>query len=171
MIRRLVVCFLSVFCLSTLAEAAQRVALVIGNSAYKHATELDNPGNDANEIAAVLKRYGFEVVLGLDLDKAGFETKIREFAQVLKGSDAGVFFYSGHGLQVAGQNFLVPVDAKLTDAESLDFEAIRLDIIQRIMEREARASVLFLDACRNNPFSRSLARSLGNRSADVGRGL
>jgi carboxyl-terminal processing protease len=171
MVRHLIVYFISIFCLSAAGQAAQRVALVIGNSAYRNATELTNPGNDANDIAAVLKKYGFEVVLGRDLDKVGFEAKIREFAQALKGADAGVFFYAGHGLQVAGQNFLVPVDAKLDDAEGLDFEAIRLDIVQRIMEREAKASVLFLDACRNSPFARSLARSLGNRSADVGQGL
>ena len=171
MARRLISCFVSIFLLSTAAQAAQRVALVVGNSAYQHATELGNPGNDANDVAAVLKGFGFEVVLGLDLSKAGFEAKIRQFVQTLKGSDAGIFFYAGHGLQVAGQNYLVPVDAKLEDAEGIEFELIRLDVVQRIMERETRASVLFLDACRNNPFARSLARAFGTRSGDIGRGL
>ncbi len=171
MARRLTLCLVSIFLLSTATQAAQRVALVVGNSAYQHATELGNPGNDANDVAAVLKQYGFEVVLGLDLDKAGFEAKIRQFVQALKGADAGVFFYAGHGLQVAGQNYLVPVDAKLEDAEGIEFELIRLDVVQRIMERETRASVLFLDACRNNPFARSLARAFGTRSGDIGRGL
>lgn len=168
--RFFVLLILSLFA-SADVHAAQRVALVVGNSSYKHASELANPSNDARDMAGVLKERGFEVILGLDLDKAGFEARIRQFAQALKGADAGIFFYAGHGLQVSGQNFIVPVDAQLTDSEGLDFETIRLDVVQRIMEREAKASVLFLDACRNNPFTRSLARSLGTRSVEVGQGL
>src|SRR5262245_42579168 len=93
MFKRLVISCAALLCLSIAAQAAQRVALVIGNSAYKEATELDNPGNDASDFAAVLTKYGFEVVLGLNLDKPGFETKVRQFAQALRGADAGAFFY------------------------------------------------------------------------------
>ena len=153
------------------ATADQRVALVIGNSGYKHASPLKNPLNDAADIATALKSFGFEVIMGLDLEKAGLEAKIRQFANSLKGADSGVFFYAGHGLQMSGQNLLIPVDAKLEDASGIDFETVRLDLIQRIMEREAKTSILFLDACRDNPLARSLARAMGTRSADVRRGL
>ena len=153
------------------AMAAKRVALVIGNSAYTNAPALTNPKNDAEDMAAALKALGFTVILGTDLDKRTMDRKILEFSNALSGADAGVFHYSGHGLQVAGVNYLVPVDAALDSAASLDFEAVRLDLVQRTMEREAKTNILFLDACRNNPLSRNLARALGTRSADIGHGL
>jgi uncharacterized caspase-like protein len=149
----------------------KRVALVIGNSAYKHTGTLDNPKNDAEDISAALKSLGFQVVEGRDLDKAAFDRKIRDFAVALSGAQVGVLFYAGHGMQVAGQNYLVPVDAQLSTASGLDFEMIRLDLIHRTMEREATTNILFLDACRDNPLARSLARAMGTRSAEVGRGL
>ncbi len=159
-------------CLVSLAaQAEKRVALVIGNSAYKNAPALTNPKNDAEDMAAALRAVGFTVILGIDLDKRAMDSKILEFANVLSGAGTGVFHYSGHGLQVAGVNYLVPVDAALATAAALDFEAVRLDLVQRTMEREARTNILFLDACRNNPFTRSLARALGTRAVDIGRGL
>jgi hypothetical protein len=153
------------------AHADKGVALVIGNSAYQHAGELANPKNDAADMAAALKKLGFTVIEGLDLGKGAMERKIREFAEALSGSDVGLLFYAGHGLQVGGQNYLVPVDAKLTSAAALDFEMIRLDLLQRTMERETKTNIIFLDACRDNPLARNLARALGTRSADIGRGL
>ncbi len=87
------------------------------------------------------------------------------------GAKVGVFFYAGHGLQVAGANYLVPVDAKLSTASALDWEMVRLDLVQRTMERETETNVLFLDACRDNPLARNLARAMGTRSAEIGRGL
>ncbi|MCL4188553.1 MAG: caspase family protein [Rhodobacteraceae bacterium] len=151
--------------------AAKRVALVVGNSAYVHAPVLANPRNDAADVASALRRLGFTVIEGLDLDKAAFDRKLRDFAAALQGSAAGVFFYAGHGLQVAGQNYLVPTDAQLGTASSIEFEMVRADFVQRVMEREAGTNVLFLDACRDNPLARNLARAMGTRSADVGRGL
>ncbi len=153
------------------ASAAKRMALVIGNGAYANAPTLANPRNDAEDMAAALKALGFTVILGIDLDKRTMDRKILEFAGALSGADAGVFHYSGHGLQVAGVNYLVPVDAALETAAALDFEAVRLDLVQRTMEREAKTNILFLDACRNNPLMRNLARALGTRSVDIGRGL
>ncbi|MGA7323985.1 MAG: caspase domain-containing protein [Rhodomicrobium sp.] len=153
------------------AFAERRVALVIGNGAYVNAPALTNPKNDAEDMAAVLKKLGFKVILGIDLDKRAMDSKILEFANALSGAETGVFHYSGHGLQVAGVNYLVPVDAKLETAAALDFEAVRLDLVQRTMEREAKTNILFLDACRNNPLARNLARAFGTRSADIGRGL
>jgi hypothetical protein len=153
------------------AIADKRVALVIGNSAYQHAPALTNPTNDAIDVAAALKQLSFTVIDGLDLDKLTMERKLRDFARALGGSDVGLLFYAGHGLQVNGQNYLVPVDAKLDDASGLDFELVRLDLVQRTMERETRTNLLFLDACRDNPLARNLARALGTRSAGIGRGL
>jgi uncharacterized caspase-like protein len=158
---------------ATGAWAAQpkRVALVIGNSAYQFSSPLSNPTNDAADMAAALKRLGFEVVEGRDLDESGMRRTIKRFAEVLTGADVGLFFYAGHGLQVGGHNYLVPVDAKLESPAGLDFELIRLDVIHRTMERETKTNVIFLDACRDNPLSRNLARSMGTRSSQIGKGL
>ena len=169
---RTVIAFLLLLVLpASFAHAGKRVALVIGNSAYQYTPKLDNPKNDASDIAAALKRYSFEVIEGFDLDKRGFDRKVLDFAAALKGSDAGVFFYAGHGMQVAGQNYLIPTDAKAEAAETLDFEMVRVDVVQRIMERLTETNILFLDACRDNPLARNLARSMGTRSLEVGRGL
>ncbi len=153
--------------------AAKRVALVIGNAAYKHAGALANPKNDATDMAANLKALGFDVILGTDLDKKALDGKVREFARALESSDAGVFFYAGHGLQVAGQNYIIPIDAKLEGERDLDFETVRLDFILRQMElnRESKTNIVFLDACRDNPLARNLSRSMGTRSTSIGHGL
>src|SRR5262245_17318873 len=148
------------------AVAENRVALVIGNSAYRHVPDLKNPKNDAADMAAALERLGFKVIKGFDLDKTGMDRTIRDFATALTGANVGVLFYAGHGLQVAGTNYLVPVDAQLTTAAALDFEMVRLDLVQRTMEREAATNVLFLDACRDNPLTRNLARAMGTRSVE-----
>jgi len=150
---------------------AKRAALVIGNSAYVHAGTLANPKNDATDLAAALARSGFEVIAAFDLDKVSFDRKIRDFAAALSNSEAGVFFYAGHGLQVAGKNYLVPVDAELATAEAIEFEMVQLDVVQRIMERHTTTNILFLDACRNNPLARNLARAMGTRSVEIARGL
>src|SRR5262249_47026973 len=102
---------LSVFLALGSSAEAKRVALVIGNSAYVHAWTLANPKNDATDVAAALRKSGFEVIAAPDLDKASFDRKIRDFASALSGAEAGVFFYAGHGMQVGGRNYLVPVDA------------------------------------------------------------
>jgi hypothetical protein len=153
------------------AWAQRRVALVIGNSAYKHTGALPNPRNDAADVAAALARHGFQVIEGLDLDKTAFDRRIRDFAIALEGASAGVFFYAGHGISVGGQNFLVPIDAELTSAAALEFEMVRTEVVQRVMERQTSTNILFLDACRDNPLSRNLARSLGTRSMEIGKGL
>jgi uncharacterized caspase-like protein len=168
---RAAVAFVMCVLLSSAALAERRVALVIGNSAYQHTPELANPRNDATDMAAALKELGFQVIEGFNLDKAAFDRKVRDFADVLSGAKVGVFFYAGHGLQVAGANYLVPVDAKLSTAAALDWEMVRLDLVQRTMERETETNVLFLDACRDNPLARNLARAMGTRSAEIGRGL
>jgi PQQ-dependent dehydrogenase (methanol/ethanol family) len=151
--------------------AQKRVALVIGNGAYEATTPLPNPRNDASDMALVLKQLGFEVIDAIDVDKATLDRKVRDFAAALSNATVGLFFYAGHGLQVSGANYLVPIDARLETASALDFEAVRLDLVQRTMERSTKTNLIFLDACRNNPLARNLARSMGTRSTEIGRGL
>jgi formylglycine-generating enzyme required for sulfatase activity len=153
------------------AQAQKRVALVVGNAAYERVPKLTNPVNDARDMAAALKALGFDVVEGFDLNKMAFDRKVLDFAAAVEGASVGIFFYAGHGLQVAGQNYLAPVDAQLLTPTALDFELMKVEVIQRVMELSTKTNVLFLDACRDNPLGRNIARSLGTRSTDVGKGL
>jgi hypothetical protein len=122
-------------------------------------------------MAAALRTHGFQVINGLDLDKTALERKIREFANALQGAEVGVFFYAGHGLQVSGQNYIVPIDARLTTLAALELEVMRFEAVQRIMENEDRTNILFFDACRDNPLARNLQQAMGTRSMAIGRGL
>jgi tetratricopeptide (TPR) repeat protein len=153
------------------AAPRTRVALVIGNGAYQHATRLPNPTNDAADVAQALRRLGFEVVDGRDLDRRGMEDKVREFSRKLDRAHVALFFYAGHGMQVAGRNYLIPVDAKLERAGDINFETVDISHVLGQMEADQRVNLVFLDACRDNPLARSFARSLGTRSTAVGQGL
>jgi invasion protein IalB len=153
------------------AHSGKRVALVIGNSGYTYAPELKNPRNDANAVADVLTRLGFEVIKGIDLNHDQFIALNRKFSRAIDGSEAALVFYAGHGLQVNGQNYLAPVDAVLSLESDVEFETVRIDSIITQMEREPRTNLIFLDACRDNPLARNLARSMGTRSASIGKGL
>ena len=155
------------------AAAEKRVALVVGNSAYVHAAVLPNPVNDAGDMAKALTEVGFEVILGLDLGKQALDAKVRDFARALDKADVALFFYAGHGLQASGRNYLMPVDARLQGERDLDFEAVSVDFVlkQMELEREGKTNVVFLDACRDNPLARNLARSMGTLSAAIGQGL
>lgn len=138
-------------------KADKRVALVIGAGTYRHAVKLPNPVNDARDVAKALQQLGFEVIVGIDQDKRAMEADIQRFSRALTDADLAVFFYAGHGMQVAGENYIVPVDAKLEAAADLDFQTIQLRLVMRQMERSAKASIVFLDACRDNPLTRSFA--------------
>jgi formylglycine-generating enzyme required for sulfatase activity len=153
------------------ALAEKRVALVIGNSAYDKITPLKNPKNDAEAVATTLAHLGFDVIKGVDLDHEKFAQTVREFARSLEGADTAVLFYAGHGLQVNNRNYLAPIDAKLENEADLDFQMIQVETILTQMEREPRINIVFLDACRDNPLARNLARSMGTRSAAIGHGL
>ncbi|MDX2156278.1 MAG: caspase domain-containing protein [Hyphomicrobiaceae bacterium] len=153
------------------AMAAKRVALVIGNAAYKETVPLKNTRNDAKDVLTSLKRLGFEVLEGIDLDKRGMERLIRQFEQSLNGAEVGIFYYAGHGIQVSGQNLLVPIDARLSEEGDIDFETLPLSLVLSRMERTVKTSLVFLDACRDNPLARNLARAMGTRSVNIGRGL
>jgi tetratricopeptide (TPR) repeat protein len=149
----------------------RRVALVIGNSKYQHAVQLPNPSNDAADIAQALRKLRFDVIEGRDLDRHAMEDKIRAFGRKVEGADLALLFYAGHGMQVGGRNYLVPIDAKLERTGDLSLDTIELGQIIAQMEAEKRVNLIFLDACRDNPLARSFARSLGTRSTAVGSGL
>ncbi len=149
----------------------RRVALVIGNGDYRSAPRLTNPTNDAADMSAALRKLGFDVVDGKNLDRRGVDDAIRTFGRKLDRADLAAFFYAGHGLQVAGKNYLVPIDARLERPGDLALDAVDVGVVLAQMEAEQRVNLIFLDACRDNPLARSLARSLGARSASVGQGL
>jgi tetratricopeptide (TPR) repeat protein len=154
------------------ANASRRIALVIGNGAYRNAGELANPRNDADAMARMLSGIGFDVVSGMDLDKRQMDQKVREFIDKVDSYDIALVFYAGHGISVGGKSYLLPVDAMLDKASALEFEAVEADKLYAYMSADNRTSVVLLDACRNNPFSRSFSRSLGaTRAALVGQGL
>ena len=152
--------------------AERRVALVIGNAGYHDPDAvLSNPGHDADAMAAALGWLGFEVVLGKDLDRDGFYDTLDEFAAAARGADVALFFYAGHGVQVDEKNWLVPVDARLESRRDLERRAVKLDTVMD--EMQGRSNLVFLDACRNNPLARGLARAMGvSRAAEAAtRGL
>jgi uncharacterized caspase-like protein len=160
MLKRLAGCLTAtMFLLSALGPAAaeKRVALVIGHSAYQHTAALKNPSNDATDMAATLRQLDFDVIDGTDLTKDEMEQRNRTFAAKLTGADVGLFFYAGHGLQIDGKNFLAPVDAKLQSDTDLNFEAVEFDLVLKQLGRNSRISVVFLDACRDNPLATTLA--------------
>lgn len=149
------------------AFAETRIALVVGNSSYQNIPKLSNPANDARLIADTLRALGFTLVGGsaqLDLDKASFDTTIRNFGGQLQGADVALFYYAGHGLQVRGSNYLVPVNANPAREADIDFELENVALVLRQMEGSGtRLNLVFLDACRNNPFG-----GRGLRATDSG---
>jgi TPR repeat protein len=137
----------------TLAEAhaEKRVALLVGNAAYEHVAALPNPVNDVAKVSEVLKKAGFDVVVGSNLTRLAFEDSVRRFLRSAAGADIGLFYYAGHGVQVGNENFLVPVDAQLKAADDLEVETISFDGILKGLQAKTRAQLVFLDACRNFP--------------------
>lgn len=156
---------------SVSASAEKRVALVIGNGAYQNAAALPNPPHDARDVAAALTRTGFETTLGIDLDRAGMDRAAVSFARAARDADVAVFYYSGHALQFSGVNYLMPVDASLSDEADLRF-LLRVDDVVADLQQARNLRILVLDACRDNPFVEVLKRSIGRtRGASLDRGL
>lgn len=153
------------------AHAEGRVALVIGNAAYANAPPLRNSRNDADDMSEQLRRLGFEVVDGRDLDSRGMRVALARFAQKLKGTAAALFYYSGHGLQIDGQNYLVPVDAQVDADSIMAFELVKLDDVIEALGYTTGTRLLVLDACRSNPFAKALAQRGGSRGGEITRGL
>jgi formylglycine-generating enzyme required for sulfatase activity len=157
---------------SGVVSAAERVALVIGNSAYRNAEELPNPKNDATAIAEALTRTGFEVDLRTDLDQLGMQHAMRDFGLKAEAAEVALVFYAGHGVQVAGENYLLPIDAALERERDLLYEALPLNLVLGEIAQAQKLGLVIVDACRDNPLAEQLRRSLGPiRSRLVGDGL
>ncbi len=152
--------------LATAALAQKKIALVIGNAAYKEAP-LKNPVNDARAMAAKLRQLGFQVIAQENATKAQMEMAVLDFGESLSAGAVGVFYYAGHGLQVNGRNFLVPVDATMRSEQRVRLETLDVDILLDQMDvAKSGVNLVILDACRNNPFERRL-RSTGSGLAQI----
>ena len=149
------------------ASAAERIALVIGNSVYQHVSALPNPGNDAADLGASLRRLGFDVTAVPDAGLAELTRALRQFARRSSGVEVALVFYAGHGMEMDGVNYLVPVDARLERDTDVKFDTVPLD---RVLEatRGAALRVVILDACRNNPLAASMQRTDATRSISRG---
>jgi len=165
-------CVISLFCsVAVSANADTRVALVLGNGAYRNAPRLPNPANDAADVAASLRRAGFDTILATDLDKPAMEAATIQFARAARTADIAMFYYSGHALQFAGVNYLAPTDVKLTDEADLR-RMIRVDDIVSDLQQAKNLRILVLDSCRDNPLAEELKRSVGmTRALPLQRGL
>jgi tetratricopeptide (TPR) repeat protein len=154
-------------------DPGKRVALVIGNSAYENANSLPNPARDASAVAAALKGLGFDVLEGQDLNLAGMQGKLKDFAQKASEADVALFYYAGHGMQVGDKNYLIPTDAKLKQATAVDFELVDVNkSVVQYLGGDERTGIIILDSCRDNPLSRSFSRSFGKtRSGLVQQGM
>ena len=155
--------------LADAAHTAERVALVIGNSAYAHAPVLANPRNDAADVGAALARIGFSVTRLENADQAELRRSLRNFALAASASEIALVFYAGHGIEVDKRNFLVPVDAVLASDRQVEYEAVPLELVTNAVEGASGLRLVVLDACRENPFAQSMQRAGASRS--IGRGL
>ena len=145
----------------------QRVALVIGNAAYQN-DPLRNPVNDARVMAQVLDRLGFQVTKGENLTLSQMRRIIDQFGRDLRGAQVGLFYYAGHGIQVDGRNYLIPVDALLRDKGDVEKEAVKAGrLLDRMQGAENRLNLVVLDACRDNPFAGSLRGRSGQGLASM----
>ena len=149
------------------APTEKRIALVIGNGAYTKAKPLPNPSNDAADMTATLKILGFEVLSGVNLDKRAMENLIRDFGNKLANGGIGLFYYAGHGIQVGGENYLVPVDADIPEEDEVSYSAVPVNLVLGKMATAGNTlNIVILDACRNNPFARSWRTFRDNSNAD-----
>src|SRR5207342_186003 len=165
---------LSVICMAFAAGTAQaekRVAFVVGNGAYKNVAPLPNPSVDAKAIAATLRNVGFEVVEGSNLTRDKMTEKLLDFGKKAQGADVALFFYAGHGIAISGTNYLLPVDADIKSEMDVKLgSAINIDLTLDQTMGDAKVKLVFLDACRDNPFAAKI-KSNSTRSVSVQQGL
>jgi uncharacterized caspase-like protein len=164
----------SLFCMLFSAEQAladKRVAFVVGNGAYKNVAQLPNPPLDAKAMAAVLRNVGFEVVEGTNLTRDKMTEKLLDFGKRAQGADVAVFYYAGHGIAISGTNYLLPVDADIKSEMDVKLgAAINIDLTLDQTMGDAKVKLVFLDACRDNPFAAKI-KATATRSVSVGQGL
>jgi hypothetical protein len=151
-----------------------RIALIIGNSGYKVAP-LSNPGNDAQDMARALSQLGFEIINKdkmLNLTQKEMKEAIQAFGERIRNGGVGLFYFAGHGVQVKGENYLIPVDAIITKEEEIEYESVNVGfVLAQMVNAQNRLNILILDACRNNPFPRkfrSETRGLAYMAAPSG---
>ncbi len=156
---------------ATSASTGDRVALVIGNAAYKHTMPLENTINDAAVMADALKSLGFELVGGkaqTNLDKTGLENVIRKFGETMRGKRVAFLYYSGHGVQVDGRNFLIPTSANVASKTDVKYELVNVDnVLDDMNASGTKVNIIVLDACRNNPFGDKGLRGMGSGLASM----
>src|SRR5713226_4935682 len=153
------------------AVVSQRVALVIGNGTYAYVRALPNPPNDARAIAKSLRDIGFTVSEGIDLDRAMMQKMTRDFLREAARAQIAVIYYAGHGVQIDGRNYLVPVDVRLQAGGNVTETMIDMDTILAGLDDQVRTNILIFDACRNNPMARQTASAVPDRSIEAGSGL
>src|SRR6201999_2545921 len=154
-----------------IAKADKRVAFVVGNGAYKNVAPLPNPAIDAKAMAKVLRNVGFDVVEGTNLTRDKMTERLLEFGKKAQGADVAVFFYAGHGIAIGGTNYLLPIDADIKSEMDVKLgAAINIDLTLDQTMSDAKVKLVFLDACRDNPFAARI-RSTATRSVSVQSGL
>jgi hypothetical protein len=166
---------LSLICMLFAADAAKadrRVAFVVGNGAYKNVAQLPNPPIDAKAMASVLRNVGFEVVEGTNLTRDKMTERLLEFGKKAQGADVAVFFYAGHGIAIGGTNYLLPIDADIKSEMDVKLgAAINIDLTLDQTMSDAKVKLVFLDACRDNPFAAKIKSNSSTRSVSVQAGL
>lgn len=154
------------------AKADRRVAFVVGNGAYKNVQALPNPPIDAKSMASVLRNVGFEVVEGTNLTRDKMTERLLEFGKKAQGADVAVFFYAGHGIAISGTNYLLPIDADIKSEMDVKLgAAINIDLTLDQTMSDAKVKLVFLDACRDNPFAAKIKSNSATRSVSVQTGL
>ena len=155
------------------AEAAgKRVALVVGNGAYQSVAQLPNPRKDAEAVSGALRKQGFEVVTAIDLTRVELEQAVERYVRALNGADISLFYYSGHGIEVGGENRIIPVDATLAAPQDLETQTYSLQTILLYMQSKSQAQLIYLDACRDNPFkNRAFLLGVDDTEKTAGKGL
>src|SRR4030088_3339585 len=154
------------------ALADKRVAFVVGNSAYRNVAPLPNPAVDAKSMAKLLRNVGFDVVEGSNLTRDKMTERLLEFGKKAEGADIALFYYAGHGIAVNGTNYLLPVDADLKSEMDVKLgAAINVDVTLEQTMADAKVKLVFLDACRDNPFAARIRSAKATRSVHVQTGL
>jgi Caspase domain/Putative peptidoglycan binding domain len=175
MIMRFLIAALSIAGLlvsATVAKADKRVAFVVGNGAYKNVAALPNPAIDAKSMAKVLRNVGFDVVEGTNLTRDKMTERLLEFGKKAEGADVALFFYAGHGIAINGTNYLLPVDADIKSEMDVKLgTAINIDLTLEQTMADAKVKLVFLDACRDNPFASKIKSNNATRSLSVQAGL
>src|SRR3954465_1456583 len=154
------------------AKADRRVAFVVGNGAYKNVAVLPNPPIDAKAMASALRNVGFEGGEGANLTRDKMTEKLLDFGKKAQGAEVAVFFYAGHGIAISGTNYLLPVDADIKSEMDVKLgAAINIDLTLDQTMSDAKVKLVFLDACRDNPFAAKIKSNFATRSVSVQSGL